>query len=88
MFCLRLSGANYMRFEANKLKDNTWKTDGEVIVIDNDMDEFKQYFIMGAEVNWDEYKKNRPQDKLNMDEIKNISDYRKQNFGDNRASIH
>ena len=78
MFCLRLSGPNFMRFESNLLnKDSVWKTDGEVIVIDADLNEFKEYFIQGNSVDWTEYKKMRPEDKLNLDELKAINNSRK-----------
>ena len=68
-----------MRFETNKLKDDIWETDGEVIVIDNNLNEFKEYFVLGKKVDWSEYKKNRPEDRLDMDQLEKIKYERRLN---------
>ena len=69
---LRTSGGQHLRFEANKLVKDIWETDGEVIVIDNDLNEYKEYYVLGKKVDWAEYKKNRPEDRLNMTELKKM----------------
>lgn len=49
-----------------------YKVDGESIIIENDMIEYKKYFVKGKEVDWNEYKKNRPQDRLNFDKLEEV----------------
>ena len=58
-----------MSFEATKLINDYYEADGETIIIENDQIEYKKYYQAGKEVDWDEYKKNRPQDRLDMEAL-------------------
>ena len=58
-----------LSFEATKLINGFYEADGETIIIENDEIEYKKYFVAGKAVDWDEYKKNRPQDRLDMSNL-------------------
>ena len=61
-----------MSFEATKLINDFYEADGETIIIENDMIEYKKYFKAGKEVDWAEFKKNRPQDRLDFEMLETV----------------
>jgi hypothetical protein len=67
-----------LSFESTKLINDFYEPDGETIIIENDQIEYKKYFSYDhstnkpIEVDWDEYKKNRPQDRLDMEKLDEV----------------
>ena len=59
-------------YESTRLINDFYEADGETIIIENDQIEYKAYFKAGKKVDWDEYKKNRPQDRLDMDKLSEV----------------
>lgn len=66
---VRTSGEHHIILEQNKFDEvgKFWEQHGEVIVIDGNLHEYKEYFVLGKKVNWNEYKKTRPEDRLKTD---------------------
>ena len=64
-----------MSFEATSLINDFYEPSGETIIIENDQIEYKKYFSYDhankkpIEVDWDEYKKNRPEDRLDFEQL-------------------
>lgn len=61
-----------LSFEATRLIKGYYEADGETIIIENDQIEYKKYFVAGKSVDWDQYKKNRPEDRLDMAKLENL----------------
>jgi hypothetical protein len=49
-----------------------YEANGESIIIENDEIEYKKYFLAGKEVDWDTFKKNRPEDRLNLEKLEKL----------------
>jgi len=64
-----------LSFEATSLINDFYEPSGETIIIENDQIEYKKYFSYDhankkpIEVDWDEYKKNRPEDRLDFEQL-------------------
>ena len=61
-----------MSFETTTAVNGLYECDGETIIIVNDSVEYKKYFLEGVEVDWDKYKKNRPEDRLDIKELEKL----------------
>jgi hypothetical protein len=61
-----------LSFESTKLIKGFYEADGETIIIENDSIEYKKYFLAAVEVDWDQYKKNRPEDRLDVKELQKL----------------
>lgn len=74
-----------MSFEASKLINGYYEPDGETIIVENDNIEYKKYFSYDEkkkapiEVDWDEYKRNRPQDRLDLSKLEEIMEIQSHN---------
>ena len=61
-----------LSMDPTKLIKGFYEVDGESIIIENDMVEYKKYFVAGKAVDWIEYKKIRPEDRINYDKLDEI----------------
>ena len=61
-----------LSMDGTKLIKGFYEVDGESIIIENDMIEYKKYFVAGKAVDWNEYKKIRPADRINFDKLEVI----------------
>ena len=48
--------SGHIKMDAKTIVGDYYQSDGEVIIIQSDMYEYKKYFTKGTEVEWDIYK--------------------------------
>ena len=66
-----------IKMDAKRVVHNYYQSDGEAIILENDIIEYKQYFRGGKIVNWDVFMQNRPHDRLNLDQLNKLQNIQK-----------